>query len=156
MSVQHNHKHCIQHALASAEEICRDRNLRLTPVRKRILELIWSSHKTVGAYDLLDSFRHDMPSAKPVTIYRALEFLLAAGLIHKVESLNAFIGCKQPETVHRSAILICDHCHNAYEVEAYSVVQDIFALSQQISFTPRQLTLEVRGICADCQQIPSN
>lgn len=153
MPDSHNHDHCISHALMSAEAICRGKNLRLTPVRKRILELIWSSHKTIGAYELLDSLKRDTPSAKPVTIYRALDFLLAAGLIHKVESLNAFIGCNHPETAHRSAILICEHCHNAFELEAQAVFKDVTALSRQIGFNTRQVTLELRGVCADCQQV---
>lgn len=147
----HNHEHCIHKALTSAEKICQEKKLRLTPMRKRILELIWTNHKTIGAYELLDVFKQEDPNAKPVTIYRALDFLLSAGLIHKVESINAFVGCLQPETVHHSVILICDSCHNAYEVEAQQVYRKIIEVSESIDFKPSQLTLELHGSCKNCQ-----
>jgi len=88
---KHNHKSCIDHAVQTAEQICKKNDVRLTAIRKRVLELICKNHKAIGAYELLDLFREQDPKAKPVTIYRALDFLMAVGLVHKIESLNAFI-----------------------------------------------------------------
>ena len=149
---QHHHRDCIDHALQTAEQICLKKGVRLTTIRKSVLELICANHKAIGAYELLDLFRAQDPKAKPVTIYRALDFLMEAGLVHKIESLNAFIGCLQAETQHKSAILICDQCKNAYEIDATSVYESLFSLSEEVQFKPQYLTLELHGLCANCRK----
>tara|TARA_R110002074_G_scaffold170006_2_gene332252 strand:+ start:35845 stop:36339 length:495 start_codon:yes stop_codon:yes gene_type:complete len=148
----HNHQACMTQTLQSAESICAEKGVRLTVIRRRILELICSSHKAIGAYELLDLFRLDEPKAKPVTIYRALDFLIEVGLVHKIESLNAFIGCLQAETKHQTAILICDECKNAYELDASTVYKSLFAMSKEIEFTPASLTMELHGLCSACSK----
>ena len=149
---RHNHRGCVDHALQTAEQICLKKDVRLTAIRKNVLELICANHKAIGAYELLDLFRAQDPKAKPVTIYRALDFLMEAGLVHKIESLNAFIGCLQAEAQHKSAILICDQCKNAYEIDATSVYESIFSLSEAVQFRPQYLTLELHGLCASCSK----
>lgn len=146
----HNHKTCMAQALQSADKICAKKGIRLTPIRRRILELICTSHRAMGAYELLDLFREEDAKAKPVTIYRALDFLIGAGLIHKVESINAFIGCLHAEEQHQSVILICDQCKNAFELEASPVYDSLFKLSKSIQFKPTSLTMELHGICNAC------
>jgi len=146
----HNHQLCMTQTLLSAEKICEGQGVRLTAIRRRILELICLSHKAVGAYELLDLFREEDPKAKPVTIYRALDFLMEVGLVHKIESLNAFIGCLQAETDHQSVILICDNCKNAYELDAAPVYQSVFKMGEKIQFTPKSLTIELHGLCFSC------
>jgi Fur family zinc uptake transcriptional regulator len=151
ISHSHNHDCCISLALESAQSVCQDKNIRLTPIRQRIFELIWATHKAIGAYDLLAILQREDPKAKPVTIYRALDFLLAAGLIHKVASLNAFIGCAHPDTKHNAVLLICDGCQNAQEVEAQEIYESICTVANKNAFQPQQLTLELHGFCSDCQ-----
>jgi Fur family zinc uptake transcriptional regulator len=146
----HNHQLCMTQTLRTAEKVCLDKGVRLTSIRRRILELVCSSHKALGAYELLDLFREEDIKAKPVTIYRALDFLMEAGLVHKIESLNAFIGCMQAETQHETVILICDECKNAYELEATSVYQKIFTMSKKVQFTPTFLNIELHGLCVSC------
>jgi len=146
----HNHQVCMAQSLRSAETVCVEKGMRLTAIRRRILELICASHKAMGAYELLDLFREENSKAKPVTIYRALAFLMDAGLVHKIESLNTFIGCLQAETKHQAVILICDQCKNAYELDAASVYQSLFAMSKKIQFTPVSLTIELHGLCCSC------
>lgn len=146
----HDHQLCMIQTLLSAEAICMDKGVRLTTIRRRVLELICSSHKAIGAYELLDLFREEDSKAKPITIYRALDFLMEVGLVHKIESLNAFIGCLQAETKHQSVILICDNCKNAFEIDATSIYQTIFLMSKRIQFTPASLTIELHGLCFSC------
>lgn len=146
----HNHSTCMQHAIEAAEKICNDKGVRLTAIRKRILELICTSHKAIGAYELLDLFKQEDAKAKPVTIYRALDFLMDVGLVHKVESLNAFIGCLQSEKQHQTAILICDNCKNAYEVDATIVYENLLNISQDLQFKTQKLTIELCGLCVNC------
>ena len=147
----HNHQSCINQALNSAEKICKKKSIRLTPIRKRIFELVWSNHKAVGAYELLETLHLENPKAKPVTIYRALDFLLEAGLIHKVESLNAFIGCLKPEIAHNSVLLICNNCHQTDEIEAQAVYENICQIAKQNAFSPQNITFELHGFCQACQ-----
>jgi len=150
LHASHNHTDCMQHALQSAEQLCKQKGLRFTTSRKRILELICASHKAIGAYELLDLFKQEDPKAKPVTIYRALDFLMEVGLVHKIESLNAFIGCLQSEKQHQCAILICNQCKNAYEIDAIPAYQNLFELSQSVQFTVQKITIELRGLCVNC------
>ncbi len=152
MMHRHDHSDCLHHAMQAAETVCTAQNIRLTPARKRILELICSNHQAIGAYQLLDQLKQEDHKAKPATIYRALDFLMAAGLVHKVESLNAYIGCLTAEKDHHSAILICDQCHNAYEINAESIYQNLFAMSQTHDFQPKQLILELHGVCTNCKR----
>ncbi len=147
----HNHRDCIERTLQIAERICREKGLRLTQIRRHVLELVSDNHKAVGAYELLDLMRQKNPNAKPATVYRALDFLIESGLVHKIESLNAFIACLHAESRHQSAILICDQCQNAYEIEAADIYEKLFSMSEAVRFKPRWLTLELHGLCADCQ-----
>ena len=95
---EHDHRVCVKDALEQATAICAKRGARLTPIRRRVLELIWASHKPSGAYDILEALSQESRGKRiaPPTVYRALDFLLEQGLIHRLESLNAFIGCPHP------------------------------------------------------------
>lgn len=92
-SSEHDHRKCVSEALDTAAQLCVVRGVQLTPIRQQVLELIWESHKAVKAYELLDRIKLLMNAAKPATIYRVLDFLIEQGLIHRVESLSAFVGC---------------------------------------------------------------
>jgi len=146
----HDHKKCISHALGIAAQLCIDRGVQLTSTRHQVLELIWQSHKAVKAYDLLERIKPLQTSAKPATIYRALDFLIEQGLVHRVESLNAFIGCCQSEQHHERLLLICKQCQ---EVEERSAAEVMSALSREIkqaNFVAHSKTLEIHGVCIKC------
>ncbi len=148
----HDHKHCIEDAVEAAERVCAARGLRFTPLRRRVLELVWSGHKPVGAYALLDQLRDEDLGSAPPTIYRALDFLIEHGLIHRIERMNAFIGCSHPGEAHRGFFLICGQCGNAEELESAAVADTIAASASRRGFTARDMTLEVTGTCADCRR----
>jgi Fur family zinc uptake transcriptional regulator len=148
----HDHKHCIEDAVSAAEKLCATKGLRFTPLRRRVLELVWSGHKPVGAYALLDSLRDEDLGSAPPTIYRALDFLIEHGLIHRIERMNAFIGCSHPGEAHRGFFLICGECGNAEELESATVADTIAASASRRGFAARDMTLEVTGTCADCRR----
>src|SRR5574341_1912488 len=106
----HDHEVCQNSAIRKAEQLCMERGVQLTPIRHKVLELIWESHQAAKAYDLLERIKPLPFSAKPATVYRALDFLIEQGLIHRVESLNAFIGCVCSERQHDLLLLICKQC----------------------------------------------
>jgi len=149
---RHDHEHCIEDAVAAAEKLCAAKGLRFTPLRRRVLELVWSGHKPVGAYALLDQLRDEELGSAPPTVYRALDFLIENGLIHRIERMNAFIGCSHPGETHRGFFLICGQCGNDEELESASVADTIAASASRRGFAARDMTLEVTGTCADCRK----
>lgn len=149
---EHNHRHCIRSALSDAETACRDSGLRLTPLRRRVLELVWSEHTPVGAYDVLDRLRQDRARAAPPTVYRALEFLLDAGLIHRLESLNAYVGCPAPDDAHSGQFLICRDCNTVAELNAPKVSRALADSAHSMGFKVERETVEVVGLCPRCQK----
>lgn len=146
----HDHGRCVSDAVAAASRICEQEDQRLTPLRRRVLELVWQSHQPVGAYALLDRLKGDGRSAAPPTVYRALEFLLDQGLVHKIESLNAFVGCDRPEERHVSQFLICGNCKAAVELNDPAILRAVETSAGRAGFTVSRVTLEVQGLCADC------
>ena len=148
----HDHDHCVSHALAEADSLCARQGVRLTALRKRVLELVWQSHKPLGAYDILAVLsEHDGRRAAPPTVYRALDFLLENGLVHRIASLNAFIGCVHPGELHQGQFLICKACHAAIELELPAISQSIVAGATAVGFAVESQTVEVVGLCAGCQ-----
>lgn len=146
----HNHAHCVRSALADAERLCLERGVQLTPIRQQVLALIWENHKAVKAYELLDRLRPLQNAAKPATIYRALDFLIEQGLIHRIESLNAFIGCNCPSFQHEQLLLICKECNDVEERSAPEVMQSVKAEINAAGFTAHSKAIEIQGLCVRC------
>lgn len=149
-STEHDHSKCVTEALDTAEQLCVVRGVQLTPIRHQVLSLIWESHKAVKAYELLDRFKPLKNAAKPATIYRALDFLIEQGLIHRIESLNAFVGCSRSGHQHDQLLLVCKRCH---EVEERPAAEVMSALANEISlarfFAPSK-SIEIQGLCSHC------
>lgn len=133
-----------------AEQLCRSRGAQLTPIRRKVLELIWGSHKAIKAYDLLDQLRPTNDAAKPATVYRALDFLLEQGLIHRVESLNAFVGCHRSGAQHDQLLLICSACHEVEELGGQGVLTALNDELRRVGFKAQRKTLEIQGLCKNC------
>jgi len=151
MSNSHNHQICIETALLSAENLCQQRGVRFTPIRRRVLQLIWNNHRAIKAYDLLEELKAYETAAKPATVYRALDFLLAEGLIHRIDSLNAFIGCGHPDHAHSRLFFICDECSNIEERNAGQFMNLVETESADADFSvQRQQTFEIHGVCKKC------
>ena len=148
----HQHEHCMHDALAAAEALCAKRGVRLTAIRKRVLVLVWASHQPLGAYAILDKLTAEGHKPAPPTVYRALEFLLEQGLIHRIASLNAFLGCIHPSKQHLACFFICQHCGNAEElVESQTLQQEIQRRALDLGFSIQQSILEVAGWCKQCE-----
>ncbi|HLV77908.1 MAG TPA: Fur family transcriptional regulator [Marinobacter sp.] len=148
----HNHEACVSDALADARAICRQHHARLTAIRERVLELIWQSHKPLGAYDILARLGQDGHKAAPPTVYRALDFLQQYGLVHRIASLNAFIGCAHAGELHRGTFLICRQCGNVLELDAPEVTEALDRTARAEGFRADDITLEIAGLCPGCQQ----
>ncbi len=145
------HPQCVSMALEQAEMICQRQHVRLTPIRRRVLELVWQKHRPVGAYDLLEQLQQQGRVAPP-TVYRALDFLQQQGLIHRLESLNAFVGCAQPQQPHQGQFLICLSCRSLAEIADPKISRAIHHSALTAGFTALNQTVEVMGLCAGCRQ----
>ncbi|MFO0451495.1 MAG: Fur family transcriptional regulator [Pseudomonadota bacterium] len=136
-------------ALRAAERVCADRVVRLTPIRRRVLEIVWSSHDPIGAYDIIAKLpRGDRPAA-PMTVYRALDFLVEQGLVHRLDSLNAFIGCDRATERHAGQLLVCGRCGKVTEIDDPRVQRAVDAAAAEHGFRC-DAALEVKGLCARC------
>ncbi|MCC5793362.1 MAG: transcriptional repressor [Chromatiales bacterium] len=147
---RHNHRQCIREALRTAERVCAERGLRLTPIRRRVLELVWQQHEPIGAYELLGSLGRDGRPAAPPTVYRALDFLCDAGLVHRLDSLNAFVGCDRAGQAHVGQFLVCASCRKVAEIEDPGVTRALQRAAREAGFA-LDSAIEVKGLCASCQ-----
>jgi Fur family zinc uptake transcriptional regulator len=155
----HNHQHCVKDALATAEQLCLGKGVRLTPLRSQVLQLVWSSHKPLGAYALMDLLKQaqtergdNIKPVAPPTIYRALDFLLEHGLVHRINSLNAFIGCSEPNKNHSGQFFICSDCQNTEEILSSSLSKAISSSAKVAGFTVEREVIEIVGLCPQCQE----
>lgn len=149
---EHHHHGDAMAFVSEVERTSQARGLRLTPLRKEVLGLIATAGRPIKAYDLLDQLREQHGNAAPPTVYRALDFLLHNGFIHKLESINSYVSCHHPAETHQVPFLICDRCAGAQEVCDPKVAQLIEDQAQALGFRPLAQTLEVHGICRNCRE----
>jgi Fur family zinc uptake transcriptional regulator len=147
----HDHASCVSAALVDATRVCAERGARLTPLRRRVLEIVWQNHKPLGAYEILAVLGDEGRSAAPPTVYRALEFLLEHGLVHRIASLNAFMGCARPGHAGSGQFLICRECGNAAELNDGGVDRAITRSAASQGFAAQQHTIEITGVCPECR-----
>jgi len=153
---RHDHSGCILAALETAEQLCQSRGLRFTPLRRRVLELVWNSHRPIGAYDILEALGRESASAAPPTVYRALDFLIDAGLVHRLDSLNAFIGCPDPGKRHAGQFLICTCCRTVVELSDPEIESLIMQKAALGGFEAVRQMLEIEGLCNACRTRPQS
>ncbi len=146
----HDHGSCVADALLKAEEVCARRGARLTALRKKVLERVWDSHAPIGAYDILDRMERKGRAPAPITVYRALDFLMKQGLVHRLASLNAYVGCGATGTPHDAQFLICDGCGVMAELNERPIGRAISQGASRVGFTVNASVVEVRGLCPDC------
>jgi Fur family transcriptional regulator, zinc uptake regulator len=146
-----HHVHDAEGYVSEVEAVCAERGLRLTPLRAEVLRLVAEADGPVKAYDLLDRMKESRGNAAPPTVYRALDFLLAHGFVHRLASVNAFIGCHHPRSrQHSVPFLICDRCQATVELEDEETARRLESQARAHGFQPQAQTLEVHGLCAQC------
>jgi len=148
----HDHGRCASDAIAYAETICTSRRERLTPIRRRVLEALLATHLPLGAYELIDRLAARGARPAPITIYRALDFLREQGLVHRIESRNAFIACAHNhDTGDPVVFLICEKCGTVGEAASAAVADTIKSASRAAGFSPKTPVIEISGICSHCK-----
>jgi len=149
----HDHGRCTAEALDHAERICGERGQKLTPIRRQVLQALLASHRPLGAYEVIDELAKSMPRPAPITVYRALDFLMTNGLVHRIESRNAYLACAHDhDAAALVAFLICERCGSVGEIPAAPVAQSLNAAVRASGFAPKLSVVEITGTCAHCQK----
>lgn len=147
---RHNHAACVQDALSAAEAECKREGLRLTPVRRKVLEILLLEHRALGAYAILDLLREAGFKSQPSVAYRALDFLLEHGFVHKIELLNAFVACAHPGDKHAPAFMICRLCAAVAEAQIAPARGGLRADAEATGFQIERTVVEAEGVCPSC------
>jgi Fur family zinc uptake transcriptional regulator len=147
----HDHGRCAADALHHAEVVCKRREQKLTPIRRGVLQALLSSHRPLGAYEVIDELAKSMPRPAPITVYRALDFLMENGLVHRIESRNAFLACAHDhDATTMVAFLICESCGSVGEIPALPVAQSLNTAARATGFIPKLSVVEITGTCTHC------
>jgi len=148
----HDHHSCSASVMEQADALAAAKKLRLTPVRRRALEILLESHRAMGAYDVLERLAEDGFGKQPPVAYRALEFLVENGFAHRVRRLNAFAACMHPGEVHAPCFLICTGCDQIAEASGRAVAQAMAQAAEKAGFQIERLNIEAAGLCTACQE----
>ncbi|SHG31259.1 Fur family transcriptional regulator, zinc uptake regulator [Kaistia soli DSM 19436] len=158
---EHDHGHCERDAIAHAEAVSAASGLRFTDQRRKVLAALAESHVPASAYDVIDRLAREGPRPAPVSVYRALDFLVENGFAHRIESRNAYIACTRSQRVGTSdsshghgaatVFLLCEACGAAAEASSEALTVALDALTEAASFAPRAPVIEIRGLCARCR-----
>lgn len=134
--------------LNDIEQRFKARGARLTPPRRLVLQTLLNKQKALTAYEIVDI----IGDVKPMTVYRALDFLTAQGVVHRIESLNAYVSCAESHCAHRdSQFTVCDSCGAVAEIHNHTLDHQIAAALAQSTFKIKHKKLEIHGLCANCQ-----
>lgn len=149
----HDHDQCVAGAVARMEACCAGKRLRLTPLRRNVMRVLAGSHVPLGAYEIVERLAQDGDSVPPMSVYRVLDFLVAEGLAHRIESRNAFLACGHPHDPDEVVVFfICEGCGLTKEVTSHAVGRDLAWAARAAGFSPRQQVLEIAGRCGRCQE----
>lgn len=142
----------IEQQLKNAEALCKEQQKRLTPTRKQVLELLIRAQRGLKAYELLDQVRALQPTAAPPTVYRALDFLMELGLIHRIDAINAWTACVDVAGAPHDLLVVCTQCGLVAELSAPSLSQQISDCILQAGFALANGETELRALCLQCNQ----
>lgn len=149
---RHDHRRCQRELLKQARQYCDTKKLRLTLRRRQVLEILLGTHQPMGAYDILAELNRLNPEDRiaPPIVYRALDFLIGQGLIHRIESKNAFICCAHPGQSCAAHFLICRDCDKIAELENRD--KSFLDEANNLGFSVDYSVVEITGVCAECQK----
>lgn len=147
----HDHGACADRVVRVARAVCRRRGVRLTSQREQVLDALAQSHRPMGAYEIIEVMGQAGKRPAPITVYRALDFLLGQGLAHRIESRNAFVACMAGDAAHEATVfLICRQCGNVAEATARGVGSAIDTVAAASGFSPDLTVVEIEGLCGHC------
>ncbi|MES2884117.1 MAG: transcriptional repressor [Pseudomonadota bacterium] len=145
------HCHSKAERLAEADALVREQGARFTTMRRATFEFLLAQKAPLSAYDILANLETRLKKKlAPPTVYRALEFLLEQGLIHRLESNNTYLACDHPGERHESVYLVCTGCGATQEVDDPSVGKLLQSRAAAYGFSPSRQVIEIQGLCRQC------
>jgi Fur family zinc uptake transcriptional regulator len=147
---RHDHHACMVTALSAAEATCDARGEKLTPLRRRTLEILLESHEALGAYEVLARLEAEGFGSKPPVAYRALGFLVQNGFAHRIEGLSAFVACARPGQAHAPSFLVCRGCRRVAEE---AVAPPLAREAEAEGFAIERTVVEAQGLCPACREV---
>ncbi|WP_019937228.1 Fur family transcriptional regulator [Bordetella sp. FB-8] len=141
----------IEARLALADTLCAQRGKRLTPIRRKVLELLLRQGRSIKAYELLDAIKAEHHGAAPPTVYRALDFLVEEGLIHRLDAINAWSACHDAAGAPHDLLVVCTHCGAVAEISDPSMSRQLAERVARTGFALATHETEIRALCPDCQ-----
>ncbi len=151
----HDHGSCIEEAIARARQVCEARGIKLTPLRESVLRVLTGSHKALGAYEIIEKMTEQGRRLAPISVYRIIDVLVEAGLVHRLESKNAYFAClSRHKDAASMVVLLCEGCNRVAEAEAPEAWGAIEAITQDSGFAVSATVLEIQGQCPDCRKHP--
>jgi len=148
----HDHTRCTAELLSRAEQTCARQGARLTGQRREILACVAQGHAAVGAYEIIERMAEKGPRPAPITVYRGLDFLLSHGLVHKIESRNAYVACSHSHEDRPAALMICEKCGTVSEFDAGEAIASISKAAEIQHFHATRTVIELAGTCNACQE----
>jgi|TARA_B100000902_G_scaffold30488_1_gene36533 Fur family zinc uptake transcriptional regulator len=136
--------------MKNIEEYCKAKNLKLTPVRQKVFQLLVKEKSGLGAYRILDLLREAGFNSQPPVAYRALDFLVEHGFVHKIESQNSFVACSDPGEHHSPIFMICKKCDSVSEATVSVPASDLSEALMATGFQVEQTIIEAEGVCSTC------
>ena len=146
----HDHTRCKREAMDAVVSLCKERGLKLTPVRRRTLEILLESLSALGAYDVLEKLAADGFGKKPPLVYRSLGFLMEQGFVHKLEKLNAYVACVEPGSCTHPCLMVCKLCRRVAERSMPDACEQLTAAANQLGFSTAASVMELSGVCDQC------
>ena len=146
---EHNHNRCFEVVMKTFQNHCLKKNLKVTPLRNKVLECLLKGHQSLGAYQILDLLRQAGFSSTPPIAYRVLNFLIEHGFVHKIERFNTFIACSHPGNFHSPAFMICRKCDKVAEIDEKECGIDL-KKATPVDFKVEEAVIEMIGICTSC------
>jgi Fur family transcriptional regulator, zinc uptake regulator len=152
---EHDHGRCAEKAIARARTICDQKGIRLTALREAVLRVLTGSHRALGAYEIIDLMNAQGRRLAPISVYRIIDVLLTAGVVHRLESKNAFFAClsRHTDSAGSMIVLLCECCNRVAEAEAPEAWGAINSLTRETGFSISATILEVQGQCSDCRKL---
>lgn len=146
-----DHVHDAAALVAGAEATCRERALQFTPLRRRVFEALAEGGGPLGAYDLVERLGRDRRIA-PISVYRALDFLIEAGLIHRIATRNTYLPCQHAhDPLDTTVFLVCTTCGSVDELPSPEIGRGLDGMAASAGFKPGPRAVEVEGECAGCR-----
>ena len=135
------------------EQLSLNSELKMTPLRKDVLEIFLASTLPLSAYEVLALLKKRRPTAEPPTVYRVIEYFVEKKLIHRIETSNKFVCCSHLdnfESSYHGVLFLCHECQRSYEIRDDEMLKVLSKFSKKHHLVIDESLIEIKGTCESC------